>query len=194
MSDLSEFFRAVSREKKKNESEFQALISDSTSKKSNLIESSLGLLAEPTQTKNSDSLTPLNQKFLTQEDFQNHYRLFLARVQQQLSTLGGGGEVNLAFMDVPQTYVTSSSYTASESDYYIGVNYSGAVNILLPTPSRNGKIYVIKDELGQASNGINRQITVSSLNSDLFDNQDKAILAYDYGSLTLIYRNGWRII
>lgn len=66
----------------------------------NLIEKSLGLLAEPSSIKvQTDSLTPLNQKFATFDDLQKHYRLFLERIQQQLSTLGGSGEVRLEFLD-----------------------------------------------------------------------------------------------
>lgn len=54
---------------------------------------------ENPKTKNSDPLTPLDQEFLTIKDFNNHYKLFLNRVQQQLSTLGGGGETRLEFLD-----------------------------------------------------------------------------------------------
>lgn len=214
MSDLNAFFEAVQLEKQKEESEIRNLISDSfdlhflnplqkkvikkrklkRAKKPDLIEKSLGLLAEPPSVKNDDPLTPLDKNFVTQEELQNHYRLFLSRIQQQLSTIGGGGEVNLAFMEMPQAYVTTASYIASMSDYYIGVNFLGAVTIFLPTPRKNGKIYIIKDELGEASKGENRYITIKSTGSDLFDNQDKVILAYDYGSLTLTYRDGWRII
>lgn len=64
-----------------------------------LIQKSLGLLAEPIKTNNSDPLTPLNQNFATLEDLQKHYKIFIDRVQQQLSTLGGGGEVRLEFLD-----------------------------------------------------------------------------------------------
>lgn len=211
MSDLNAFFEAVQLEKQKEESEIRNLISDSfdlhflnplqkkvikkkKAKKPDLIEKSLGLLAEPPSIKNEDPLTPLDKNFVTQEELQNHYRLFLSRIQQQLSTIGGGGGVNLAFMEMPQAYVTTASYIASMSDYYIGVNFLGAVTIFLPTPRKNGKIYIIKDELGEASKGENRYITIKSTGSDLFDNQDKVILAYDYGSLTLTYRDGWRII
>ena len=68
--------------------------------KDSLIEKSLGLLAEPSSTKvQTDSLTPLNQKFATFDDLQKHYRTFLERIQQQLSTMGGGGEVRLEFLD-----------------------------------------------------------------------------------------------
>ena len=58
-----------------------------------------GLLNEPSDTKNSDPLTPLDQKFVTLDQLQEHYRLFLNRIQQQLSTLGGGGETQLRYLD-----------------------------------------------------------------------------------------------
>ena len=164
-------------------------------KESNLIEKSLGLLAEPSDVKQqNDPLTPLDQKFATLDDLQKHYKLFLNRIQQQLSTLGGGGETNLAYMDMPLTYVTSSSYTVSLQDYYIGVNYAGAVTITLPTPKKNGKTYIVKDERGEASKGANRHIYIVPSGSDLIDEEDRAILAYDYGSLTFVYRNGWRVV
>ena len=54
---------------------------------------------EPPSLKNKDPLTPLNQEFLTVKDFNKHYRLFLNRIQQQLSTLGGGGETRLRYLD-----------------------------------------------------------------------------------------------
>ena len=161
-----------------------------------LIEKSLGLLAEPSDKKiQSDPLSPLDQKFVTIEEFQNHYKLFLSRIQQQLSTLGGGGETNLAYMDFPIKSVTSASYTIKYDDYYIGVNYAGAVSIYLPKADREGKKYVVKDELGEASKGTNRYITIFPSNNDKIDGRDRAILAYDYGSLTLIWKsNSWRII
>ena len=56
-------------------------------------------ITEPPATNNSDSLTPIDQNFVTFDQLQNHYRLFVNRIQQQLSTLGGGGEVRLEFLD-----------------------------------------------------------------------------------------------
>ena len=68
--------------------------------KNELIEKSLGLLAEPSDVKvQKDPLTPLDQKFATLEDLQKHYKMFLSRIQQQLSTLGGGGETQLKYLD-----------------------------------------------------------------------------------------------
>ena len=68
--------------------------------KEELIEKSLGLLAEPSNVKQQqDPITPLNQKFATLDDLQKHYSTFLSRIQQQLSTLGGGGETKLRYLD-----------------------------------------------------------------------------------------------
>ena len=154
-----------------------------------------GLLNILPQEKTSDPLTPLNQNFATLDDLQNHYKLFLNRIQQQLSTLGGGGETNLTYMDVPVTSVTSSFYTIRPQDYYIGVNYAGAVTITLPRADREGKIFVVKDELGEASRGTNRYITILPTGSDLIDGRDRAILAFDYGSLTFVWKgNSWRVV
>ena len=199
-------------------------------KESILIEKSLGLLSEPSNTKvQNDPLTPLDQKFATLDDLQKHYNLFITRIQQQLSTLGGSGETRLEFLDdvdrdsakvnkkflkynsstgkwegsnaggggpayYAAIYITSSSYTITENDYYIGVNYAGAVTITLPAGAVEGTTYIVKDELGQASKGTNRYITILPSGSDKIDSRDRAILAYDYGSLTFFYRDGWRVV
>ena len=58
-----------------------------------------GLLNEPPEIKTSDPLTPLDQNFVTLSQLQEHYRLFINRIQQQLSTIGGGGAVRLNDLD-----------------------------------------------------------------------------------------------
>jgi hypothetical protein len=77
-----------------------------------LVERSLGLLSEPSDVRQrKDPITPLNQNFATHEDLQKHYKLFLERVQQQLSTLGGGGETRLEFLDdVDRNSVKTDNY------------------------------------------------------------------------------------
>jgi len=216
MDELSDLFKLVAQEKRRKKEELESLIGDSFEKlfieqlqpkkkkeiKKNKEEIKIikeeviteGLLNIPPEEKTPDPLTPLNQNFVTLDDLNRHYNLFLSRIQQQLSTLGGGGETNLAYMDMPVTYVTSSSYTITSRDYYIGVNYAGAVTITLPTPRKNGKVYIVKDELGEASKGTNRYITILPSGSDLIDDEDRVILAYDFGSLTFVYRNGWRVV
>lgn len=57
------------------------------------------ILVVPPSENNKDPLTPLDQNFATLDDLSNHYRLFINRIQQQLSTIGGGGETRLEFLD-----------------------------------------------------------------------------------------------
>lgn len=219
VGDLSDFFKVIESGKKENrlhkenlvgtsfEDLFLSKISESKSKKQNKVLKEDVVIVEnkptytepnftePVAVKNKDPLTPLNQKFVTTKEFNRHYNLFLSRIQQQLSTLGGGGETNLTYMDVPITSVITSTYDVKLKDYYIGVNYAGAVTIRLPKADRQGKIFIVKDELGEASKGNNRHITIIPTGSDLIDGRDKAILAYDYGSLTFLWKgNSWRII
>ena len=66
--------------------------------KSEIIED-VGVLQEPPSNVTSDPLTPLDQNFVTFDHLNNHYRLFINRIQQQLVTLGGGGETRLEFLD-----------------------------------------------------------------------------------------------
>lgn len=53
-----------------------------------------GLLNEPTTADPVD-----NTEFVTSDQLKDHYRLFLNRIEEQLSTVGGGGEVNLRYLD-----------------------------------------------------------------------------------------------
>jgi hypothetical protein len=57
------------------------------------------LLAEPPSTSNGDPLTPLDKNFVTLEQLQEHYRLFINRIQQQLASIGGSGETKLKYLD-----------------------------------------------------------------------------------------------
>jgi len=63
-----------------------------------------GLLNEPPDKKlsvdgQSDPLTPIDRQFPDLKTLADHYRLFITRTQQQLATMGGGGEVRLEFLD-----------------------------------------------------------------------------------------------
>jgi hypothetical protein len=85
------------------------------------------------------------------------------------------------------TLVTTATYLATTSDYYIGVNRTGTVAITLPTPS-NGYELIIKDESGAcATYPIS---IVGTIDNDV----GGAILSINNGALYLIYRSGWRII
>ena len=58
-----------------------------------------GLLNVPPQENNKDPLTPLDQNFVTLQELQSHYKLFVNRVTEQLATFGGGGAVELQYLD-----------------------------------------------------------------------------------------------
>lgn len=79
-----------------------------------------------------------------------------------------------------------NAINTSNTSYYIGVNYSGAVTINLHVGA-TGQHLIIKDESGNcASNPITLVGTI--------DNSANATLAINNGALSLIYSNGWRII
>lgn len=54
---------------------------------------------KPADEQPRDPLVPLNQKFVTFKDMNDHYGLFLQRIQQQLASIGGGGEVKFRYLD-----------------------------------------------------------------------------------------------
>ena len=71
-------------------------------------------------------LTPLDQNFATLQDLQDHYRKFLVRIQQQLSSLGGGG-----IEDAPKTggpYVRQGQKWVVSSGGGGGIGTDGSVN------------------------------------------------------------------
>ena len=115
------------------------------------------------------------------------------RLEQWISRLAatgpGGGASDIINLDAPVTAVTTSSYTISRRDYYVGVNVGTSTSIVLPgINTKAGRSLIIKDESGRCS--VNR-ITISGT----IDNDTSgAILAIDNGALHLIYRQGWRIV
>ena len=83
--------------------------------------------------------------------------------------------------------VTTATYLATTSDYYIGVNRTGTVAITLPTPS-DGYELVIKDESGTCAT------YPISIVGTIDNDAGGATLSINNGALHLIYRSGWRII
>jgi len=93
---------------------------------------------EPPNVKNSDPLTPLDKNFVNLQDFQEHYRLFLNRIQRQLSTLGGGGAVLISDLDDVDTSTAKVDnkflkYNAA-SGKWVGSDTAGG-GFTLPTAS-----------------------------------------------------------
>ena len=240
MPNLSDFFNLIAEEKKKNNEEMDSLIGDSFNglflekiKPNENIEKQVenkvvnenaiseGLLNILPNEKNSDPLTPLNQNFATLDDLQNHYKLFLNRIQQQLSTIGGGGEVRLEFLDdvdrataktndyylkydatlnkwvgdgvviVSITGITTS-YQATNDDDYIGVSADVPVTIVLPETPSDGKKITVKDEGNKVST---YNITVQAGIGKSVENDSSVVMDINHQSFTYFYNgNNWYLI
>ena len=94
-----------------------------------------GLLNEPPEIKTKDPLTPLDQNFVTLDQLQSHYKLFINRIQQQLSTIGGGGETRLEFLDdVDRTSAKNDGYVLAyqaSTGKFIGTSSGGGGGTLI---------------------------------------------------------------
>ena len=82
-----------------------------------------GLLNEPPNVKNSDPLTPLDQNFVTFDQLNDHYQLFINRIQQQMATIGGGGETQFKFLDDVVNFI----FVGSKNDLPPAVD--GVINL-----------------------------------------------------------------
>lgn len=120
---------------------------------------------------------------------------FLEQWIGKISLTGpGSGAGDISTLSQQSVSVTSNSYTAGRKDYYIGVNYSGKVTVYLPTSPVQGREVIVKDESGNCGAGINRWITIRTADGLNIDGKNAANLAINYGSLTFVNRNGWRIV
>lgn len=92
--------------------------------------------------------------------------------------------------DLPVTLVDTATYAALTTEYFLGVIYDGTVTITLPAGTV-GKVYVIKDAVGDANAN---PITVVTTGSSI-DNLASYIMNTPWGSISLIY-NGieWNVI
>jgi len=83
----------------------------------------------------------------------------------------------------------TSIYTASLTDYYIGVDSTGStISLRLPDASTmfSGQTYVVKDEGGAANTNA---ITILASGSQTIDGQNQVLLQSPYAALSL-YSNG----
>lgn len=92
--------------------------------------------------------------------------------------------------DLINVYGTTTNYTATLTDEYIGVNSATAVTITLPT-GVDGRVYTIKDEYGQGSG----KITIQPQSGILIDKKINYIISVPNQSISVVYRAGsWWII
>jgi hypothetical protein len=96
---------------------------------------------------------------------------------------------------MPVTQVTSN-YTATSSDYYIGVNGPG-VTVTLPVGSTLwvGKTYVIKDESGKVSPNSNYKFNIQTAGPDKIDGTNSITVTVAYIAITVLWTGSfWSII
>lgn len=107
-----------------------------------------------------------------------------------ITTSTGNITINSFGADLINVYGTTTSYTATLSDEYIGVSSAAAVTITLPS-GIDGRVYTIKDEYGQGSG----KITIQPQIGVLVDKKTNYIISVPNQSVSVVYRaGGWWII
>jgi hypothetical protein len=93
--------------------------------------------------------------------------------------------------DLINVYGTTTNYTATATDEYIGVSSASNLTITLPSGASEGRIYTIKDEYGQGSG----KITIQPTGTEKIDKKTNYIISVPNQSVSVVYRaGGWWII
>lgn len=93
--------------------------------------------------------------------------------------------------DLIHVYGTTTSYTLTSDDEYVGVSSAANVTMTLPGTVNEGRVYIIKDEYGQGSG----KITIQPPSGTLIDKKSNYIISIPNQSVQIVYRNGgWWII
>lgn len=109
-----------------------------------------------------------------------------------ISLSGTTGNITISSFgaDLVNVYGTTTSYTASLTDEYIGVYSASAVTITLPS-GINGRVYTIKDEYGQGSG----KITIQPQPGQLIDGKPTYVISIPNQSVSIVFRaSGWWLI
>jgi hypothetical protein len=83
----------------------------------------------------------------------------------------------------------SQDYTAIETDYYIGVDSTGAVVVTLPSTPQAGTELTIKVEMKPPIGS--RKVTIKTSDGSLIDGANSIVLQQPYEVATVIYRSNW---
>ena len=89
--------------------------------------------------------------------------------------------------------LVSEDYTATDFDYYIGVNSEKPVTVTLLSYVDSCTEYIIKAEMGPPLG--NRRVTIKPEGSALIDGDAEYILTSPYEAVTVLFRGGnWHIV
>jgi hypothetical protein len=107
-----------------------------------------------------------------------------------VSSSTGSIVVSATGADLISVYGTTTNYTATANDEYIGVSSTAAVTITLPAGT-NGRVYYIKDEYGQGSGKIIIQPAVG----ERIDGKTNYVIGVPYQCVGVVFRaGGWWIV
>jgi len=109
-----------------------------------------------------------------------------------ISVTGSTGNITISSTgaDLIKVYGTTTSYTATTDDEYIGVNSASAVTITLPV-GVPGRVYYIKDEYGQGSG----KITIQPQPGELLDKKTNYVIGVPFQCVAVVFRaGGWWLI
>tara|TARA_R100001463_G_scaffold13457_3_gene36250 strand:+ start:1205 stop:2359 length:1155 start_codon:yes stop_codon:yes gene_type:complete len=137
------------------------------------------ILNEPPSTDNEDPLTALDQKFVTLDKFEDHYKLFVNRIQKQLSTLGGGGAVNIRDLD------DVDLSTAKVNDKYLKYDSSSSKWVGADASSGVTTEFVSSQNLNV--------VGFSTFNDDVVFNGNNTNMRWDHSTSDLILFDNTRL-
>ena len=137
------------------------------------------ILNEPPSTDNEDPLTALDQKFVTLDKFEEHYKLFVNRIQKQLSTLGGGGAVNIRDLD------DVDLSTAKVNDKYLKYDSSSSKWVGADASSGVTTEFVSSQTLNV--------VGFSTFNDDVVFNGNNTNMRWDHSTSDLILFDSTRL-
>ncbi len=94
---------------------------------------------------------------------------------------------------VVNTVSAGSTYYATATDCYIGVDSKEATTIYLPENPEDGRIIIVKAEMKPPLG--NRKVTVVGQNGTLIDGYSEYVISVSNESVTVIFHKGnWHII
>jgi len=106
---------------------------------------------------------------------------------------GPSGPPGISVSCLVNTILVNDTYYANTEDCYIGVDSEDATTIYLPKNPTDGKIIIVKAEMGPPLGF--RKVTVTSDDGTLIDGYYEYVMQTPYESITVLYRgNEWKII
>jgi hypothetical protein len=93
--------------------------------------------------------------------------------------------------DLIHVYGTTTNYTLTDEDEYVGVSSASNVTMTLPATANEGRVYIIKDEYGQGAGKIKIQPPAGTL----IDKKTSYTISVPNQSVQMVYRaGGWWMI